>query len=205
MALCTPSMSNPGNEENPGSEETMPGSVADVREGRIPALKYLLNAGLESAMVLEGGPRIGAIVFGSDQSACGQLNDQVVSYSTRALTKLAYRHENQAIAAVGIRAASKLEGMGFVVETSLPVPASIAGITPAVEEVLRRIDEWHFQRRVDLVVLFCARPISGARYRIQGVRLLPVDERWINSLEARKWPTRAVPRPTGLRPNLFRR
>lgn len=139
------------------------------------------------------GAKLGAIVFGSDQGMCGQLNDQVVSYAARALGKLAYRHEDQVTAAVGIHAASKLEGLGRVVEASALVPASVAGITPAVEEVLRKIDEWHFERGIDLVVLFYARPVSGAWYRIRGVRLLPVDEEWINGLRARPWPTKGSP------------
>jgi F-type H+-transporting ATPase subunit gamma len=151
----------------------------------------------------QAGPKLGAIVFGSDQGMCGQLNDQVVSYAARALGKLAYRHADQATSAVGVRAASKLEGLGRVVETSVPVPASIAGITPAVEEVLRKIDEWHFERGVELVVLFYARPVSGAWYRIHGVRLLPVDEEWINGLRARRWPTKTKPMFTMDQTRLF--
>jgi F-type H+-transporting ATPase subunit gamma len=154
----------------------------------IPA--HALTAALAS---VKSNPRLGAIVFGSDQGMCGQLNDQMVSYATRALGKLAFRHGDQATAAVGIRAASKLEGFGRVVETSVLVPASVAGIAPAVEEVLRKIDEWHFERGIDLVVLFYARPVSGAWYKIRGVRLLPVDEEWINSLRVRRWPSKVTP------------
>ena len=149
---------------------------------------HLLMPGKDSA-----GPGLGAIIFGSDQGMCGQLNDQVVTYAARALKKLAYRHSEQAMAAVGIRAAAKLEGLGRVVETSVAVPVSVAGITQAVEDVLRKIDEWHTQRGIDLVVLFYARPVSGAWYRIHGVRLLPVDEEWINGLRARRWPSRVAP------------
>jgi F-type H+-transporting ATPase subunit gamma len=137
--------------------------------------------------------KLGVIVFGSDQGMCGQLNDQVVSYSARALKKLAFRHGDQSTAAVGIRAAARLEDLGRVVETSVPVPASISGIVSAVEEVLRKIDEWHSKRGIDLVVLFHARPVSGAWYRIHGIRLLPVDEEWINGLRAKPWPSKAVP------------
>ena len=70
-------------------------------------------------------------------------------------------------------------------EGSVPVPSSIGGITAAVEEVLRKIEEWHFERGIEFVVLFYARPVSGAWYRIRGVRLLPVDREWINGLKAR--------------------
>src|SRR5579883_1878369 len=48
------------------------------------------------------GRKLGAIVFGSDQGMCGQLNDQVVSYALRALSKLARRRDEQVMAAVGV-------------------------------------------------------------------------------------------------------
>ena len=139
------------------------------------------------------GVRLGAIVFGSDQGMCGQLNDQVVSHASRALEKLAVRRESQVTLAVGVRAAGQLESLGRTLEGSVQVPSSTAGITAAVEEVLRKIDEWHFERGIEFVVLFNARPVSGAWYRVRGVRLLPVDREWINGLKAKRWPSKVIP------------
>lgn len=153
----------------------------------------LQKAPLHNGGFTETGTKLGVIVFGSDQGMCGQLNDQVVTYASRALQKFAFRRPEQAIAAVGIRAASKLESLGKTVEASAQVPASAAGIVLAVEEVLRKIDEWYFTRGIHLIVLFNARPVSGAWYRIHGKRLLPVDEEWINSLRAKKWPSKVAP------------
>jgi len=137
--------------------------------------------------------KLGAIVFGSDQGMCGLLNDQVVSHATRALQKLASHRESQSILPVGIRAASQLESLGRKVESSVRVPSSVFGINSAVEEVLRNIEEWHTKRGIELVILFYARPVIGAWYRVVGVRLLPVDEEWINGLRARRWPSRVIP------------
>ena len=139
------------------------------------------------------GVKLGAIVFGSDQGMCGQLNDQVVSHASRALEKLAVRRESQALLAVGVRAAGQLEAMGRTLEGSVPVPSSTAGITAAVEDVLHKIEEWHFHRGIEFVVLFYARPVSGAWYRVRGVRLLPVDREWINGLKAKRWPSKVRP------------
>jgi F-type H+-transporting ATPase subunit gamma len=149
--------------------------------------------------------KLGAIVFGSDQGMCGQLNDQVVSHASRALNKLAFRHKAQRTVAVGVRAAGQLEGIGRLVESSVEVPSSTSGIGPAVEEVLRKIEEWHFNEGVEFVVLFYARPVSGAWYRVRGVRLLPVDEGWINSLKAKPWPSKVVPMFTMDESQLFER
>lgn len=141
----------------------------------------------------EPGRKLGAVVFGSDHGMCGQLNDLVVTYASRALRKLSARRETQVTIAVGSRAAAQLEALDRPVETCVRVPSSTAGITTAVEEVLRKIDEWHTQRRIELIVLFNARPVSGARYRVRGVRLLPVDTEWINSLRTKPWPSKVIP------------
>ncbi len=139
------------------------------------------------------GAKLGAIVFGSDQGMCGQLNDQVVSHASRALLKLAVKRESQALLAVGVRAAGQLESLGRKLEGSVQVPSSTSGITAAVEEVLRKIEEWHFERGIEFVVLFYARPVSGAWYRVRGLRLLPVDREWINGLKAKRWPSKVLP------------
>ena len=139
------------------------------------------------------GRKLGAIVFGSDQGMCGQLNDQVVSYALRALKKLARRRDDQVTVAVGVRAASQLEAEGRAPEQTVVVPASITGIGTAVEEVLRTIEEWHSKRSIETVVLFYARPVSGAWYRTRGVQLLPMDAQWINSLRVKPWPSKVIP------------
>jgi len=148
--------------------------------------------------------KLGAIVFGSDQGMCGLLNDQVVSHATRVLQKLASRRENQSILPVGVRAASQLESLGHKLEESVRVPSSVYGINAAVEEVLRIIEEWHSKRGIELVTLFYARPETGAWYHVAGVRLLPVDEEWINGLRARRWPSKVIPMFTMDEKQLFR-
>jgi F-type H+-transporting ATPase subunit gamma len=169
------------------------------------ALQRLPAPALMPAHISKGGSSgmLGAIVFGSDQGMCGQLNDQVVSHASRALEKLAFHHKDQRIVAVGMRAGAQFEGAGRIVESLVQVPSSTSGITTAVEEVLRKIEEWHFSRGVEFVALFYARPVSGAWYKVRGVRLLPVDQEWINGLRARPWPSKAIPAFTMREPRLF--
>jgi F-type H+-transporting ATPase subunit gamma len=139
------------------------------------------------------GRKLGAIIFGSDQGMCGQLNDAVVSHSLRALSKLALRRENQTLLAVGGRAASHLEAEGRTVEENLEVPASVSGIPAVVHDLLQRIEDWHGRRNIEMVVLFYCRPRSGHSFRPRGIRLLPVDLEWIRSLKAKRWPTPMIP------------
>jgi len=150
------------------------------------------------------GRGLGAIVFGSDQGMCGLLNDQVVSHASRALQKLAVRREDQATLAVGVRAEAQLKNLGHKVEASVRVPSSSSAIGAAVEEVLRTIEEWHSKDGIEFVVLFYARPASGAWYRVVGVRLLPVDAEWIKGLKSRPWPSRVIPMFTMDEVQLFR-
>jgi F-type H+-transporting ATPase subunit gamma len=173
------------------------------------ALQRLPAPPLTPAHILKGvakggsNRKLGAIVFGSDQGMCGQLNDQVVSHASRALHKLAFHHQDQRTVAVGVRAAAQLEGVGRIVESSVQVPSSTSGIIAAVEEVLRKIEEWHFSGGVEFVVLFYARPVSGAWYRVRGVRLLPVDQEWINGLRAKPLPSKIIPTSTMQESRLF--
>jgi len=139
------------------------------------------------------GRKLSAVVFGSDQGMCGQLNDVVVEHATRALRRLAVRREDQTILAVGSRAAAQLEACGQNVEASLDVPSSIAGITATVHDVLLRIEEWREQRGIEMAVLFNCRPVSGVFYRPRGIRLLPVDAGWIRGLKAKRWPSKVIP------------
>ncbi len=156
-------------------------------------LQIALQRMPENPSSYESGKKLGAVVFGSDQGMCGQLNDQVVSYSLRALKKLAARRDDQVVIAVGVRAASQLEAEGKQVERTVNVPASIGGIGAAVEEVLQVIEEWHSGRGIEAIALFNARPVSGAWYRTRGVQLLPVDARWIHSLRVKPWPSKVIP------------
>ena len=139
------------------------------------------------------GQKIGAVIFGSDQGMCGALNDQVVSHASRALEKLSSHRADQVTLAVGARAGGQLEARGRKLAGSISVPSSTSGINRAVEELLTIIEQWHFERGMEFIVLFYARPVSGAWYRVRGVRLLPVDSEWINSLKAKPWPSKVIP------------
>lgn len=138
------------------------------------------------------GQHLGAIVFGSDQGMCGQLNDVIVEHASRALARLARQRPDQSIIAVGVRAAAQLENSGKRVEVTLEVPGSTSGITATVHETLVRVEEWRL-RGTEMIVLFNCSLVSGVFYRPRGIRLLPVDIEWIHSLKAKRWPSRVIP------------
>jgi F-type H+-transporting ATPase subunit gamma len=77
-------------------------------------------------------------------------------------------------------------------DETIEVPGSTAAITATVHEVLRRLEDWH-SAGTSMVVLFYCRFVSGVFYRPHGTLLLPVDTRWIQSLRAKRWPSRVIP------------
>ena len=138
------------------------------------------------------GQKLGAIVFGSDQGMCGQLNDVIVEHASRALARLARRRPDQPIIAVGVRAAAQFENSGKPVEATMEVPGSTSGIAATVHEMLVHLEEWR-RRQIEMVVLFHCHLITGVFYRPRGIRLLPVDIEWIHGLKAKRWPSRVIP------------
>lgn len=137
--------------------------------------------------------RLGAVVFGSDQGMCGQFNEQIASYATRKMEELGVPKENRVALALGVRVVARLEEAGQPVAEVLPVPGSVAGITPTVQDILMKIDEWGAQREIAQVFLFYHRPLAAALYRPHMLRLLPVDLARIRDLEKEAWPARGLP------------
>lgn len=147
--------------------------------------------------------RLAGVVFGSDQGMCGQLNDQVVERALAEMGRLGVASAERFIAAVGERAAVALQAEGSPPRAVFPVPASVAAISGAVENLLLQIVEWHDAQGVEAVYLFHARPSGGAAYRPETLRLLPVDQTWLADLTREPWPTRILPIFTMDRQALF--
>lgn len=137
-------------------------------------------------------PKLGVIVFGSDQGMCGQLNDVVVQHSSRAVARLARRRPELSVIAVGDRAAVQLENLGLRVEARLDVPGAVGGIGTVVHETLVRVEDWR-RRGFEMVVLFYCRLVTGLFYRPCGMQLLPLDRDWIRSLQSKRWPSKVIP------------
>lgn len=136
--------------------------------------------------------RLGAIVFGSDQGMCGQLNDQIVSFAIHMIRQYGIDRENLALMAFGERISDRLEDAGFTVEDVLSVPTSIDGITPRVQDVLLKIEDWS-QHEFQHVILFYSRPTGGASFQQTMLRLIPFDREWLKELQKKKWTSRSLP------------
>jgi F-type H+-transporting ATPase subunit gamma len=145
--------------------------------------------------------RIGAIVFGSDQGMCGQLNDRVAHRVSEEFQRL--DKQPAAILAIGVRVAGRLEDAGFPPERTLSVPGSTTAIVPSVQEILLHLDVWHEEQEIDAVLLEYCHHQSGASYQPVIQQLLPVDRQWLADLEKSPWPTKVLPMFTMDRAKLF--
>ncbi|MFO7784362.1 MAG: F0F1 ATP synthase subunit gamma [Thermodesulfobacteriota bacterium] len=158
-------------------------------------LRAVFQGGHAGQVITRKGPgRVtGAVVFGSDQGMCGQLNDQMVGHAMNHLDGLRAGPDNRVVLAVGGRARARLEEWGQSVEATMALPGGVSGITPRVRDLLLKITTWQEELGVDRVFLFHSEPISGASYRPRTVDLLPLDEVWLAGLRETPWPTRALP------------
>ncbi len=139
------------------------------------------------------GNRLGAIILGSDQGMVGGFNRQIASYAVDKMNALQVKHGDRSILTVGLRVTARLEERAQPIEEAFSMPRSLAGITPMVQELLLRIENWRARHDLDQILLFHHRSLSGASYRPHLVHLLPLDLEWLRSLRRNPWPSRVLP------------
>ena len=158
-----------------------------------------LRAALKNRPHEAGGAReaatdhLGAIVFGSDQGMCGQLNERIVTYALDRMDELGIETDHRTILAVGDRVGASLEGARQPVADVFSVPSSLAGVTPSVQQVLLQILAWTQEQGIQRIELYYSEQLSGASYEPRTIQLLPVDRAWLARIEAEPWPTRVLP------------
>src|SRR5690606_13409510 len=91
------------------------------------------------------------------------------------------------------RIEGRLEDAGFAINERFRLPSTVSGITPAVHDVLLKVEELRFQRGLDRFVLIHHRPSNPSGSKPDKVQLLPIDREWLRRLAERPWPTRSIP------------
>lgn len=171
-------------------------SLAGYNEAVEMALQVILRDRRDVTIGARASPRtqLGALVFGSDQGMCGQLNDRIVAHATEELGRFSeVERQNRLVTVVGQRVSARLQEAGQPVEESLSVPGSVSGIVPKVHRLLSKIDSWQRERNLDQVFLYYCRQLSGAHYEPHTVHLLPVDRQWLARIRKREWPGKSIP------------
>ena len=137
--------------------------------------------------------RLGAVVFGSDQGMCGQLNEHVVAHALKGMADLGTRPADWTVSVVGVRVAARLEEAGQAVDRCFAVPNALPGVPPLVQDLFLHLEAWHSQRQIARMYLFYSQPLSSATFRPHTGPLLPVPQAWLTTLATEAWPTRMLP------------
>jgi F-type H+-transporting ATPase subunit gamma len=170
-------------------------SLVDYNATVEMGLQIVLKKRAEDAIFAGTVPmnQIGAIIFGSDQGLCGQLNSQMAAYALEEMDKLGVGMENRTVLIVGDRVRDLVEDAGQGHCESLSNPGSTAGITPMVQDIVMILEDWYFNQHLNHIFLFYNQYISGSNFKPHMVHLLPVDKEWLNKLQSKKWESRTLP------------
>jgi len=86
---------------------------------------------------------------------------------------------------------------GLYSEISLPLPNSVAAITPLIGRIVTMTEERIQSGAITELYLFHNRPKSGALYEPVSQRLLPLDAEWLRQCAAVRWPATNLPEIIG--------
>ena len=169
-------------------------SLADYNRTVEMGLQIVLKESLEATAASRSqSMRLGAVVFGTDQGLCGQLNNTIVGHALEEMDKTGIPKEERIIIAVGVRTADILEDSGQKVFEILTTPGSTAGITSMVQDITLLLENWRFKIAVERMHLYYSEYVSGAIYRPRTLKLIPVDHQWLVGLRREKWASRTLP------------
>ena len=135
-----------------------------------------------------------AVVFGSDQGLVGRFNDVLTDFAGQQLRNLTQAIETWA---VGERAFGRLTDAGFSPARLFNLPNSVAAITPLVEDILIKSEEYRERNQVYSLYLFHNSPVGRDGYQQQSQRLFPLDEKWEQEISKLKWPSQNLPQVIG--------
>lgn len=147
-------------------------------------------AGIQPAVRAAG--RLGTVVFGSDLGLAGQYNARIGELAIAELSELPAA-ELGPVLAVGTRVASYLEASGIEANVTMPAPGDVERLAELAHEVALVLERWRDEENIERISVFHNRYLSGAAYRPRHLKLLPLDEAWLEDLEHRSWPTRMLP------------
>ncbi len=135
-------------------------------------------------------PRVGAVVFGSDQGLVGRFNEVVADYAEHWLEGL--KGTTCKLWAVGERVRALLPEAAQAGNPPMALPTSVGSITSMVGEILIAVEHALEKREVSDVYVFHNAPRAASSYAPVGKLLLPFDRAWQARISAEPWPTKVL-------------
>ena len=135
-----------------------------------------------------------AVIFGSDQGLVGRFNDSISNYAQEKIKEIPGETE---IWVVGERVYSLLVDGDFSPKKRFSVPNSVTAITPLVNQILIRSEEYRQDDRFYSFYIFHNTPTEGANYTQKSQQLYPPDKKWEEEITKMEWPSQNVPQVIG--------
>ncbi|GAB4137296.1 MAG: F0F1 ATP synthase subunit gamma [Sphingomonadales bacterium] len=170
--------------------------AADALGGYDAVIESGLQAVLQGAAGIGGqdedSGRQALVIIGSDRGLCGRFNQNIVDHGLK--TKLQGENQNQTlIAAVGVRAAARLEFLGHAPAATFALPGSVNGLNQSTQDLLVQLSQWRDRQDVARIDVVFNRRAAGASARPTRRRLLPIAQDYLDELVRRPWPSRGLP------------
>ena len=135
-----------------------------------------------------------AVIFGSDQGLVGRFNDTINSFAQKAINEIPGQTE---IWAVGERVYSLLLDGDFSPSKYFNAPNSVSAITPLVNQILIKSEEYRQKDQSYSFYIFHNTPSKGASYGQESQQLFPPDKKWEEEITQMEWPSHNVPQVIG--------
>ena len=135
-----------------------------------------------------------AVIFGSDQGLVGRFNDTITSFAQEKLKHISGEIE---IWSVGERTYSLLLDAGRKSAKLFNVPHSVSAITPLVNNILIKSEEFRQKHQFYNFYIFYNSPITGVGYQQEIRQLFPPDEKWYSEISKTEWPSQNLPEVIG--------
>jgi len=130
----------------------------------------------------------------------GRFNDILTIYTQQALKNITGKKE---IWAVGERIYSRLEDVHLTPAKLFNVPNSVTAITPLVNDILIKSEEYRERNQMYSVYIFHNSPLTGEGYQQHSQRLFPLDREWEQEITKLTWPTKNLPQVIGGTDNIL--
>jgi len=146
-------------------------------------------AELQYAKRTEGGDNL-AIVFGSNQGLCGRYNDKMIDF---VLNDFSLSDLNNKVVVVGDRLQMLIEDKKLNIIKTLSIPSSMETTTATIHDIVQLIDSEINSCVVNRVTLYYTLNDDSASGTVTKIRLIPIDDRLLNSIKKRRWITNNIP------------
>jgi len=167
-------------------------SLADyertVRLGLRAALRHRPRG---TSVAPTGEGRLGVVVFGSAWGMCGRFNEQIAAFAAERLAEAG--NETEHVLGLGDLIGGRLEDVGHAPDRTLEAPDAVDQITPRVQDLLVEVEQWRTDEQIRKVLLFHNETTSRTSFAPTMQQLLPLDHRWLDTLEEEPWPTKMIP------------